>query len=310
MSIRSHGIFMVIFLFFSFNTWPKTYLVFGGKTGWIGQQLMVLIQQKGDQAIAAESRLEDAKSMEEEIKKVSPDYVINAAGVTGRPNIDWCEDNKQETIRANLVGSLNLADITYRYNIHLINLSTGCIYEYDEQHPMGSGIGFTEEDPPNFRGSFYSHTKCMLDDLFRNYSNVLNLRLRMPISSDLNSRNFITKITRYKKIINIPNSMSILSDLLPLIPEMAERKLVGCYNFVSPGVISHNEILDLYKKYIDPLFTYENFSIEEHNTVLKAKRSNNELDMSKLLKEFPDLPSIKESIITVFENMRSHGVAA
>ncbi|HLE76660.1 MAG TPA: hypothetical protein VI521_02680, partial [Candidatus Babeliales bacterium] len=124
------------------------------------------------------------------------------------------------------------------------------------------------------------------------------------ISSDLHPRNFITKITKYAKIVNVPNSMSILDDLLALIPDMIERKLVGAYNFVNPGVISHNEILDLYKEYIDPNFTYENFSLEEQAKILKAGRSNNELDTAKLLKEFPDVPHIKESITNVFKKMK------
>ncbi len=294
----------IVALFLVVNLQAKTFLVFGGKTGWIGQKLMVILQQEGHQAIAAESRLENSESVSWEIEKIVPDCVINAAGVTGRPNVDWCEEHKQEAIRSNILGALCLADITFLYKIHMINIGTGCIYEYDAQHPMGSGIGFKEEEPPNFRGSFYSHTKCMLDDLLLNYPNVLNLRLRMPISSDLHPRNFITKITRYKKVVNISNSMSILDDLLPLIPQMAQRKLVGCFNFVNPGVISHNEILDLYKEYIDPSFVYENFSVEEQNQILKAKRSNNELDASKLLGEFPELPSIKKSMVSVFENMR------
>jgi 3,5-epimerase/4-reductase len=120
----------------------------------------------------------------------------------------------------------------------------------------------------------------------------------------LNDRSFITKITRYQKVVNIPNSMSVLHDLLPLIPQMAERGLRGNMNFVNPGVISHNEILALYKEYIDPLFTWQNFSIEEHDSILKAKRSNNELDTSKLIEQFPEVPHIKKAIIGVFERMR------
>ncbi len=303
---RDFLVLIVWLMFVPFCVSPKTFLVFGGKTGWIGQKLMVILQDEGHKVIAAESRLENREAIQEEIKHVQPDCVVNAAGLTGRPNVDWCEDHKQEAIRSNVLGPLNLADITCNHNTHMINIGTGCIYEYDEHHPMGSGIGFKEEEPTNFRGSFYSHTKCMLDDLLLNYPNVLNLRLRMPISSDLHPRNFITKITKYKKVVNILNSMSILDDLLPLIPEMAIRGLTGSYNFVNPGAISHNEILDLYKKYIDPAFVYENFSVEEQNEILRAKRSNNELDTSKLQREFPDVPSIKRSIIVVFEKMKEN----
>lgn len=297
---------MVACLCASIATDAKTFLVFGGKQGWIGQVMIDLLQNQGHVALAAESRLEDRALVEQEIVAVNPDCIINAAGVTGRPNVDWCESNKQSTIRANLVGALTLFDIACTHNIHVINFGTGCIYEYDDAHPMYSGIGFKEEEKPNFQKSFYSFTKTMLDQLVECYPNVLNLRLRMPISDDLHPRSFITKITRYERVVNIPNSMSVLHDLLPLVPEMAERKLTGNYNFVNPGAISHNEILDLYKEYIDPKFRYVNFSLEEQAKVIKAGRSNNELDTTKLLREFPNIKPIKEAMVGVFERMQQN----
>jgi UDP-glucose 4,6-dehydratase len=128
----------------------------------------------------------------------------------------------------------------------------------------------------------------------------------MPISSDLsNPRNFITKIARYDKVVNIPNSMTVLDELLPISIEMAKRDLRGIYNFTNPGVVSHNEILEMYKKYMDPDFTWKNFTLEEQAKVIVAARSNNEMDASKLKKEFPEMLSIKESIIKyVFEPNR------
>ena len=35
--------------------------------------------------------------------------------------------------------------------------------QYNAEHPLGSGIGFTEEDEPNFKGSFYSYTKTLAE---------------------------------------------------------------------------------------------------------------------------------------------------
>lgn len=290
---------------FMFCSAQKTVLVFGGKTGWIGQKIVKILQVQQYDVICAQARLENRLETEQEIMAAKPQFIVNAAGVTGRPNVDWCENNQIATIRANIIGTLNLADIASSHNIHLTNLGTGCIYEYDQTHPL-HGKGFTEEDEPNFSGSFYSKTKTYLDKMLQSYPNVLNLRLRMPISDDLHERNFITKITRYKKVVNVPNSMSILHDLLPLIPEMMERWLTGNYNFVNPGTISHNEILDLYKQYIDPQFTYSNFSIEEQNKVLLAKRSNNHLDTSKLLKEFPHIPNIKSSMVENLKRMQKN----
>jgi len=290
-------------IFMTVSCHAHIYLVFGAQ-GWIGGKLIVLLREKGHTVIEGTSRLENRESVEAEILAAKPDFVLNAAGKTGRPNVDWCEDHKQETIRSNLIGALTLADLCYKYGIHMTNFGTGCIYEYDEKHPMNSGIGFKEEDIPNFDKSYYSKTKIMLDTLLQDYPNVLNLRLRMPISDDLNPRSFITKIIGYKRVVNIPNSMTILTDLLPIAIEMTERKMTGVYNFVNPGVISHNEILDLYKQFIDGSFTYQNFSLEEQSKILKAGRSNNELDANKLLKEFPQIPHIKQSIIQVFMRMR------
>lgn len=142
-----------------------------------------------------------------------------------------------------------------------------------------------------------------VEELLREFDNVCTLRVRMPISSDLsNPRNFITKISRYNRVVNIPNSMTVLDELLPISIEMAKRDCRGIWNFTNPGVISHNEILDMYRDYIDPQFKWENFDLEEQAKVIVAPRSNNEMDGMKLKQEFPELLSIKESIIKyVFE---------
>ena len=125
----------------------------------------------------------------------------------------------------------------------------------------------------------------------------------MPISSDLNNpRNFITKISRYSKVVDIPNSMTVLDELLPISIEMAKRNLRGIWNFTNPGVVSHNEILEMYRNYMDPNFSWANFTLEEQAKVIVAPRSNNEMDASKLKKEFPELLHIKDSLIKyVFE---------
>ena len=139
---------------------------------------------------------------------------------------------------------------------------------------------------------------------------MLILRVRMPISDDLSPRNFVTKISKYERVVNIPNSMSVLHDLLPVSIEMTLHDCRGVFNFTNPGAISHNEILDLYKKYIDPSFTYTNFTLEEQAKILAAGRSNNELDSSKLVetcRQFGvEIPPIKESIVHVFERMQKN----
>lgn len=81
---------------------------------------------------------------------------------------------------------------------------------------------------------------------------------------------------------------------------MAQKGLVGVYNFTNPGVISHNEVLDLYIKYIDPTYHYSNFTVEEQANVIVAARSNNELDTTKLMRDMPEGIEINE-IHTAYE---------
>lgn len=133
-----------------------------GRTGWIGGILGKLCAAQGIPYTYGSGRLEDRRSLVADLDSVKPSHVFNAAGVTGRPNVDWCESHKVETIRTNVVGTLTLADVCKERSLVLINYATGCIFEYDSGHPLGSGLGFKEEDTPNFTGSFYSKTKAMV----------------------------------------------------------------------------------------------------------------------------------------------------
>eukprot|EP00455_Lapot_gusevi_P020866 TRINITY_DN2202_c0_g1_i2.p1 TRINITY_DN2202_c0_g1~~TRINITY_DN2202_c0_g1_i2.p1 ORF type:complete len:305 (+),score=115.41 TRINITY_DN2202_c0_g1_i2:67-981(+) len=283
----------------------REFYMIWGKNGWIAGMLADLLTKQGKQFRLAESRMENRESVAAELDEYKPTHVLNCAGVTGRPNVDWCEDNKEATLRSNVLGVMTLTDLCWLRGIHVTLFATGCIYSYDADHPLG-GKGFVETDKPNFAGSFYSFTKGVIEPLLNVYSNILILRLRMPISDDLSPRNFITKISRYQRVVNIPNSMSVLTELLPVSLVMAQRNLTGVYNFTNPGVISHNEILDLYKQYIDPNFTYVNFTEEEQALVLKAGRSNNCLDTTKLQNALPDITiaPIQEAIHGVFKRMR------
>lgn len=86
---------------------------------------------------------------------------------------------------------------------------------------------------------------------------------RYFLSSCKQARSHPGGACRYNKVVNIPNSMTVLPELVPVAIEMSKRKLTGIMNYTNPGAISHNEILELYKEYIDPEFTWENFNIEE-----------------------------------------------
>ncbi|GLT50964.1 hypothetical protein SLA2020_244160 [Shorea laevis] len=281
---------------------PLKFLIYG-RTGWIGGMLGKVCQSQGIDFHYGSGRLENRASLEADFAAVKPTHVFNAAGLSGRPNADWFESHKLETIRTNVVGILQLADVSRENGSLLIHFGSACLFNYDADHPIGSGIGFTEEDTPNFCRSFYAKTRAMVEELMVNYENLCILRVRMPISSDLfNHRNLVFKLTQYKKIINVPNSISVLDELIPIAVEVAKKNLTGIWNLTNPGVISHNELLEMYRDYVDPNFTWENFTIEEQDTILVAPRCNNEMDVTKLKKEFPYLLSAKESLIKyVFE---------
>jgi 3,5-epimerase/4-reductase len=144
------------------------------------------------------------------------------------------------------------------------------------------------------------------------YSNVLILRLRMPVSDDLHGRNFVTKITKYERVVDVPNSNTILHDLLPASILLAEHSETGIYNFTNPGAISHNEVLSLFKKYVRPDFTWKNFSLEEQSKVIKAGRSNCKLDTTKLINKLKEynykVPEIHEAYAQCFQRMAGAGV--
>jgi len=146
----------------------------------------------------------------------------------------------------------------------------------------------------------------------KTYKNALILRLRMPVSDDLHSRNFVTKIAKYDRVVDIPNSNTILHDLLPASILMAEHKDTGIFNFTNPGAISHNEVLSLFKEYVRPSFTWNNFTLEEQSKVIKAGRSNCKLDTDKLvskLKEYNfEVPEIHEAYKQCFKRMSATGV--
>jgi dTDP-4-dehydrorhamnose reductase len=129
----------------------------------------------------------------------------------------------------------------------------------------------------------------------------------MPITDEINPRNFITKITNYAKICSIPNSMTVLNELLPVLIEMALNGQVGTVNLTNPGTITHNEILEMYKEIVDPNFSWSNFSIEEQNAILASKRSNNCLNTEKLESISPiKIKDIKTSVRDIIIKMKSN----
>lgn len=281
-----------------------TFLIYGGN-GWIGKQVCEILQTMSQTVVIGTSRIDDEESTEAEILKINPTRIISLTGRTHGPGfgtIDYLEQKGKlvENVRDNLYGPMVLSHLSEKYNIHYTYLGTGCIF-----NGIIHGKGYVEESAPDFFGSSYSVIKGFTDRLMHlSHPSVLNVRIRMPISADYNSRNFITKILKYKKICSIPNSMTVLPELLPIMVDMAIKKLTGTINLTNPGMVSHNEILTMYKEIVDPTFTWENFSLEEQREILLADRSNNFLFTDKLVSLYPNVLPISQSIRNVLMKMK------
>lgn len=284
-------------------------LIYGSR-GWIGSQFKEILENQNLNYTEGNSRVDNEIELLQEIVKINPTHIISFIGRThGKildkeySTIDYLEEKGKifENVRDNLFSPLILADICKKRDIHFTYLGTGCIFTFDETHPYEEEInGFTEESKPNFFGSSYSTVKGFTDRLMKLYvETALTLRIRMPITGEKNPRNFITKITNYKNICSIKNSMTVLPELLPLIVKLMKDKTVGTLNFTNPGLISHNEILEMYKEIVDSEFTWQNFSKEEQSKILTSDRSNNYLNTTRLETLFPEVLNIKDSVRNV-----------
>lgn len=204
-------------------------------------------------------------------------FIINATGYTGVPNVDACENEKQQTIGGNVVFPLKLEHI--HTTTPILHISSGCVY-------TGYEKDFTELDAPNFdfnNGSFYSGSKALEQKVLEPFMNKSYLfRIRMPFGDERHPKNLFTKLERYEKLIDYPNSVSYVPDVARAVVHFALHKPeFGIYNVCNPGRSSTKliaDVLGLQKEWFTP---------DEFKKAVVAPRSNCILDNSKLQKVFP-----------------------
>lgn len=268
-------------------------LIFGSK-GYLGQHFLSIYPVAATPSV----NIADRAAVAEALDACKPDVVINAAGKTGRPNVDWCEDHKLETVEANVTGPLMLLDACAKRNIYFVHLGSGCIYQGDHQ-----GRGFTEEDAPNFTGSFYSRTKGWIDQILKDFparpdgtGGVLNLRLRMPFDGSRNERSLITKLSKYPKVLDVQNSITYLPDFLKVADALIWKRATGIYNVVNPGTMSPFHIMEMYREIVDPAHSFERLTLEDLSSVVRAGRSNCILSTEKIEKLPVKMMPIEEAV--------------
>lgn len=272
-------------------------LIFGGR-GWLAQKYAGFFKTP----FLSTVNIADFLEIKEVLDKIRPDVVINAAGKTGRPNIDWCETHRDETWQSNVEGSKNLAECCAANGVYLVHLSSGCIFNGLSPGPNG----WTEEDEPN-PVSFYAETKVAGDDIVRKYPTLI-LRIRMPIDKYPGKRNLISKLVGYPKIINALNSVTVVDDLLDATLKIIETRMTGIYNVVNVGPVTHQEIMNDYIRIVDPKHQYEIISIEElyKQGLATTGRSNCVLDTSKLKNLGVVLPEARDRICMCLQEYKNH----
>jgi dTDP-4-dehydrorhamnose reductase len=265
------------------------FVVFG-PNGYLGDKICQMLERDGHGVYKVPRRVLNGRfpplaSGLNAIKEFDPDYVINAIGYTGKPNVDECEEKQRECFEGNVLVPTLIADFCHTLGVPLIHLSSGCIYNdpaEDGKVNGHSGWKFLEEDKPNFcfgarqPCSYYSGTKELGERAVRNYTNSYILRIRMPFNADAHSKNYLWKLLKYEKLLDAQNSMTYVSDLLRAITHIAEElPEPGTYHIVSPPTTTRQvtKILSRAGLFEDrePQFFAD---IEEFNQHVKTPRSN------------------------------------
>jgi UDP-glucose 4,6-dehydratase len=276
-----------------------------GSTGYIGTEFVRQLKQSDIDFITI-SHIEifnmGLKSLLENV-----DFVINASGYTGKPNVDKCEQEKDKCVFGNVLIPTKLVEGCREMNIPYGHVSSGCIYTGRRQ----DGNGFTEEDEPNFtfkynNCSFYSGTKAMAEDIVKQYDKSYIWRLRIPFDEENSPRNYITKVLTYNKLIDYENSVSHRKDYVSACIEMIKKiSPFGIYNIVNTGVITTKQVAKWVNEYIsDKQFQFFESEEEFYNTVAKTPRSNCILNNDKLLKLGISMRSVEEAFISSLKNWK------
>jgi dTDP-4-dehydrorhamnose reductase len=299
-----------------------------GASGYIGEAFVRELQSRGESFLPLSRAELDYTRFDELLhllRERKPDFLINAAGYTGRPNVDACETNKADTLAGCTLLPQVIADACAAAGVPWGHVSSGCLYsgakiiedgaeriEKDLTRPDLRALveaspeairGFTENDPPNFSFrnppcSFYSGAKALAEEAIVGVGRNYIWRLRIPFDEYDNSRNYLSKVQRYAKVYDNVNSISHRGDFARACLDLWERRApFGIYNVVNPGFVTTRRVVELVQEILrlDRQFEFWK-SDEEFYRVAKAPRSNCVLDVSKLLATGIHISSAEEAL--------------
>ena len=286
-------------------------IILFGSTGYIGSEFKRQLEQKQIEfkcwSDTANTTFYDLEKWYAEAGYPVIDVVINAAGYTGKPNVDACELAKEDTIHGNIVWPQILTDWCMLNDITLGHVSSGCIYSGRRV----DGEPFTEEDVPNFsfvqnNCSFYSGTKAIAEKIVSKWSKNYIWRLRIPFEENNNSRNYISKMLKYDKLLQAENSISNKQEFVSACIQTFTNKVpFGIYNVTNTGYITTDSLIE---KLMRTIAKDKNFTLidEEqlYKNYAKTPRSNCVMSNSKLLETGIKMKTVDESIDYCLNNWK------
>lgn len=241
-------------------TKPIDYIILGS-TGFLGSEITEILKKQNKNSIVINTRLENYELLEKQFEIYKPKYVICAAGISGKPTIDWCEENKHITFKTNVLDTLKLCEITNKLNIHLTIFGSGSVFKtesrtcYEDEELLPE---YSEEDIPNNTMKYYLECRIMLEQAIKIYNHILYLRIQYPIAFNNNSNCFMNKmLTRLNTVNDQQVNITFIPSLFPMLPYLIEINTKGIVNFVNPGSIYLRDLLELYKKYKDNSIEYK-----------------------------------------------------
>jgi 3,5-epimerase/4-reductase len=274
-----------------------------GGSGYVGQAYQALLKRKGiafRNLRRAEIDYTDAATLAAELKRDRPEFLINAAGYTGKPNVDACELHKSECLFGNAVLPGIIAQACAEAGVPWGHVSSGCIYT----GARPDGTGFTEEDAPNFtfrqnNCSFYSGSKALGEEVLAGKPNCYIWRLRIPFDNIDSPRNYLTKLMRYAKLLEAANSISQLHEFVGATFACWEKHVpFGIYNVTNPGHVTTREVVSLIERSGVHPKKYEFFPNEAEFMKLAAKtpRSNCVMSSAKLASVGIQMTDVRQAI--------------
>ena len=239
-------------------------------------------------------------------KKVT--HLINAAGFTGKPNVDACESTKYECLQGNAVLPGIIREVCEDLKIPWGHISSGCIYSGRRD----DGNGWTEEDEPNFsfrspHCSFYSGTKALGEEVLEGAENCFVCRLRIPFNHESGPRNYLQKLLNYDNLLEAENSVSHLEEFCQKCIECFTKDVEpGVYNMTNPGSVTTRQVTEWMIKegLTDKKFKFFKSEEEFMSKAAIAPRSNCVLDTTKAEKAGIAMRPVEEAMIDSIRRMR------